>query len=181
MDEAPKKRNRYKNPAPKEQGWTAKYRLTPEIVDKICEFLEVGAPVTVSCAAAGIPKITYCKWLQSIERGETDGGKPLTPELIEFGRRVEEAKAKFHTNHLSLISSIGNAASKSKNWLPAAWLLERCQRDHYSLVTNNKSKAEVEITVKEAVADAEKLFADEAVIKDNAPDQETDETEGNEE
>ena len=142
---------------PRKVGYIG-YKLTPEIMDTICSHIEVGAPLTVACAAAGVPRVTYSVWMAALERGMTSEGRALTPEILEFGRRVEEAKGKFHTVNLHLMRNIALGGIKG-NWLPCAWVLERTQKELYSLIPQ-QNKQEVEITVRAAISDAERLIGE---------------------
>lgn len=99
-------------------------RLTPEVIDAICEAIVDGCHARTATEAIGVSDKTFREWRL---RGERE---PDTP-YGEFRRRLEIAEAERAGR---LVSLIREAASPGKDvkgkiipgdWRAAAWLLER--------------------------------------------------------
>lgn len=94
---------------------------SPRIVAAVLQNIANGGYIEASCIAAGISKVTYYNW---IERASEDEHSVYA----EFVELLEKARAQAE---LDCITIIRRAADK--NWLPAAWILERTHPDKYAL------------------------------------------------
>jgi hypothetical protein len=105
--------------------------LTPELQDRICNFLRAGAYVETAAQACGVNKTTLYLWLK---RGAKEPGTPFEA----FSNAVQEAMAYAELRDIRTIDSvaIGAPAELDKegrqirpaipaDWKAAAWRLER--------------------------------------------------------
>ncbi len=89
-------------------------KFSPEIGEKIVNFLRAGAFIETAAAAAGITKKTFYTWLKRGARAETG-------QLRQFSDDVAAAQATFE-----VMASAGIAGvAQEGNWQAWAWLLER--------------------------------------------------------
>jgi len=91
-------------------GRPSKY--TPEVVNKICQFLQAGNTRRASCLCAGISEDTFANWMNS---------------FTDFSDSVKKAEAEAEARNVAII----NLASK-ENWQASAWWLERRRREDFS-------------------------------------------------
>lgn len=91
---------------------------TPEVTAAVCEQLREGLSISSACAAAGIDRSTYHRW---IARG--DEGPPFS----DF--RAETTRAR-HDGNRVLERTIRSAALD--DWRAAAWMLERKAPEDWS-------------------------------------------------
>jgi len=89
-------------------------KFSPEIAEKIVNFLRAGAFIETAAAAAGITKKTFYTWLKRGARAETG-------LLREFSDAVAEAQGTFEVMATAGIAG----AAQDGNWQAWAWLLER--------------------------------------------------------
>lgn len=87
-------------------------RLTPETQQRICGFVQAGAPLPYACVAAGIPWRTCKQWLQRGRRGEQP--------YAAFVDAWHAAKATWVAASVMRVTAAG-----AKDWKATAWLLER--------------------------------------------------------
>lgn len=91
-----------------------KTKLTPELQEEICKYIEIGVPNKQAALACGISETTFYNW---IKRGEnTNSGK-----YFKFLESVKKAQAKNVLRNVAIIEK----AAQEKNWQAAAWILER--------------------------------------------------------
>lgn len=106
--------------------------LTPELRDKICNFVRIGSYIETAVAAAGLSKETFYAWLKdsahlhTLKRNALETGQPFEPsddelKLMEFSDALERAMAE---SELQDVATIKQAAAAGQ-WQAAAWRLER--------------------------------------------------------
>lgn len=93
-------------------------KLTPERVEKICEFIAKGAPFSLAAPAAGITYTTFKNWNQLAAQAEEDGE---VNQYTEFANMVKQAEALAAMKDLEAI----NKAIEDGIWQASAWKLER--------------------------------------------------------
>lgn len=113
-------------------------KLTKELCDEICSYIEMGNYITRCCQAVGIHPTTYRTWKKKGEKG-------IEP-YASFLKRVEKVEAKAEIVHTGVIH---NVATEQGNWLASAWLLERKypnrfgKREQMALNTDKEFKLEI--------------------------------------
>lgn len=86
--------------------------LTPEIIDKLCSYVKLGANVDTAALAEGIRLDILEGWL---ERGRMDVAGDIHSELIH---RIAQARAQGEILHIHRIIEQGGARESQ-------WILER--------------------------------------------------------
>jgi hypothetical protein len=89
--------------------------LNEELIDRLTAVIRAGSYIYVACAAVGISRRTYTKWMQ---RGLSDKPGDVLFRLLRT--KVEVAQAEGEVRRVATI-----AAAANENWQAAAWLLER--------------------------------------------------------
>ena len=92
---------------------TTKLELSPDLQTRIVTYIQAGAYVETSAAAAGICKDTFYDWLKRGAAGE----EPFKC----FSDAVEKAAAEAEVRDLAVIDK----AARGGTWQAAAWKLER--------------------------------------------------------
>ena len=106
-------------------------KLTPEITEIICQYIEKGNSYETAAQAVGICRPTIYNWMERGEKGEEP--------FLHFLQSIKKAKAKSEIRHIEIIDK-----AMDKNWTAAAWWLERSnQRDW-----GNKTEQKIEHTGK---------------------------------
>jgi transposase len=100
-------------------------KLTPEITEIICQYIEKGNSIETAAQAVGICRKTFYNWL---DRGEKE-----EPEFIQFTHNIKKARAKSEMRHVEVIED-----AMDKSWQAAAWWLERRNRDKWGQHTEQK-------------------------------------------
>jgi len=90
-------------------------KLTPELQERILQLIRKGNYIEVACAAVGIDKSTYYKWLQR-------GQQAKSGKYFDFFIAAKKAEREAET---AFLDRIREAAFKDKDWKAAAWYLER--------------------------------------------------------
>lgn len=112
-------------------------KLTKELCDEICRYIEMGNYIDRSCEAVGINPSTFYTWKKKGKRG-------IEP-YATFLKRVEKVEAKAEMKHLGIIHDVAEGG----NWLASAWILERKypnrfgKREQMALATDNDFKLEI--------------------------------------
>jgi hypothetical protein len=95
-------------PAPPASGET--YRITPEVLERICTFVRAGVTTPRRAAiAAGCPAMTFD---EAVARGRGTDQRPSTPWFREIVARLEEAVAQ----------GAAQAEIEAKKLAPWRWL-----------------------------------------------------------
>ena len=100
-----------------------KSKLTPELTERICDFIRKGNYISTACQIVGIHKATYYNWL---EQGETDIEAGIDSMYADFVKAVKKAEADAEEE---LVKMVRNAAPK--NWIAGMTLLERRHPDRW--------------------------------------------------
>ena len=107
-------------------------KLTPELVDKICNAIRAGNYAKVACVMAGISEAIYYRWLQ-------EGKKPNARGIyLDFVESIERAEAEAEVHAVALIKQAANNGSLKAS----QWYLERKHSDRWG----PKSMVKQEIT-----------------------------------
>ena len=112
-------------------------KLTKELCDEICKYIEMGNYITRCCEAVGITPTTYNSWKKK-------GAKGIEP-YATFLERVTKVEAKAEIVHTGIIHDV----AETGNWLASAWLLERKypnrfgKREQMALNTDKEFKLEI--------------------------------------
>ena len=115
----------------------AKTKLTPELLDKICELLAAGNYIATVCAVVGIATETYYDWRL---------------KNSEFSCAVEKARAGSETDTLARIRKAGQEGI----WQADAWFLERSYPDRWGRTRQEiTGKDGNDLTIKIVYADAD--------------------------
>jgi hypothetical protein len=91
-------------------------KLTPEVIERICEALRAGNFIEPSCEYAGVSHESYFKWMR---RANDDDASPLH---LQFKESVTRARS---TAEIRNVAMIQRAAQQPNHWTAAAWWLER--------------------------------------------------------
>ena len=86
-----------------------KTSLTPQVSDRIALMLRSGVPIGTACAAVGVSKTTFHRWITRDE-----------PLYVAFREQVERARAE---GEAALVLRI--ASESATHWQAAAWILAR--------------------------------------------------------
>ena len=100
-------------------------KCTPENIETICKAVRMGCYPAIASQAAGIEPRSFYTWLKRGMSGE----EPY--KTFYDAVNVAQAEAENH-----LVNTIKVASEK--NWIPAAWLLERTHPDRYSIKTKQE-------------------------------------------
>jgi transposase len=98
----------------------AKLKLTGDLIERITRLIGDGNYIEVACAAVGIGKTTFYRWL---ERGE----KAETGVYRDFWNAVKKAEAESESKYVGVIRDAANSGT----WQAAAWWLERRYPDRW--------------------------------------------------
>jgi len=102
-------------------------KLTPEITEIICQFIEKGNSYETATQAVGICRKTLFNWMDRGEKGE--------PDFTHFTHSIKKARAKAEMRRVQVIED-----ASPKNWQAAAWLLERSNPQQWG----NKQETKIE-------------------------------------
>ena len=117
-------------------------KCTPEMIDRICEFLADGINIVTTCGLVGIDESTFSRWRnrgeQAIKKHGDDPDDIPDGEVVfcRFCKRIKRARAKAKATSLKAIRDAGDKGS----WKAHAWFLERSFSKEFS------KKSEVDIT-----------------------------------
>jgi len=109
----------------------AKLKLTPELQEKICRYLRLGAYVETACKIVGVHKDTFYEWVKRGNKG--------TAPYAAFVAAIDVAMGEAEMRDVAII---GEAAKTQ--WTAAAWRLERKFPDRYGRFDRMKVEAKVE-------------------------------------
>jgi hypothetical protein len=152
-------------PAKKQRGRPLK--LTPEVIEKIVEAIELGATFEHAANYAGVSYSTFARWRQwgeeAIERRKNPNIKKGTKEwnweqpFIEFWEAIKGAEGQGVITNLKNITSAGK-----ESWQASAWILDRRYPKDYGRrqldVNINNLPDLSQLSDEELAAFAEKVF-----------------------
>ena len=107
-------RDEYKSSRPHPIGRPPK--LTPEMIEQICDLLIQGSTIAGAAMLTGISESTIYRWLAM---GKAEGADSIFVELVA---RVAEA---IESSEFELLQRMRIAGSKPDHWRATAWMLER--------------------------------------------------------
>ena len=90
-------------------------KITPEIIEEICDLVIQGKPIARAAAARGISESTIYRW---IALGKKQESEPIYKELVE---RLSES---CEISEFEALQTIRRAINSPDNWRAAAWLME---------------------------------------------------------
>ena len=137
-----------------------KTKLTPELQERICNYIENGYTIEQSCALAGINVATYYNWKKW-------GRQAKSGKFFEFFKAAETSEKVAEAKFLSTIlkAAVGDPEKKVKgDWKAAAWYLERknpqqfARRDFLRQDVNANVKGDVKLDLKIKLREAEEFF-----------------------
>ena len=123
-------------------------KLTPEVQEKICEYVRLGATYEVAARAAGIDESTFYRW-------KALGEKARSGKYREFFKALRRAEAEGETHHLEVIASEGPTGSK--------WILARRHPERWG----DRMRHEVKTDVGDALAEILERLADRGGAEDD--------------
>jgi len=113
-------------------------KLTDELIDTLCENIELGMPYTMACDASGINYSTFKEWMS---KGEEEVPKK---QFMAFSARVKAANSECARRCLEHIREKADNGSTFYD----TWLLERRFSEHFGakqhITSDNKTKTENE-------------------------------------
>lgn len=119
----PTKPKAFKKAKPAKTGRPCK--LTPEIQEKISEYLANGCYLETAAACAGIVKNTLYDWMRIAAKDNEEGKQT---KFTSFSDAVEKAMAEAEMKDINRIED-----AAKKNWFAAAWRLERRNPKRWAL------------------------------------------------
>jgi len=137
-----------------------KTKLTSELQEKICKYIENGHTVEQACALVGIAEPTYYRWLRR-------GKESKTGKFREFLEAVKSAEKIAESKYLAIITraAVGDPEKKVKgDWKAAAWYLERrnpkqfARRDFLRQDVKAKVQEDVKLSLLDELKKAEEYF-----------------------
>jgi hypothetical protein len=109
-----------------------KPKLTPELSQRICEFVRAGTYLVAAAAGCGIHRGTLYRWL---ERGEQQSHGRYREFLLAVERAQGEAEVR---------DTLQIAKAAPTDWKAAAWLLERRAPTRYGKQVQATLREEME-------------------------------------
>jgi len=106
-------------------------KLTPEVQEKICEAIRLGAVYEHACNYAGIRYTTFRNW---ILRGE----QSKSGKYFEFLNAIKKAEGTATSKWLGMIEE----SAEKGNWQAAAWKLERRYFGSYGKQTKQQIQSQ---------------------------------------
>jgi len=137
-----------------------KTKLTPELQEKICNYIENGYTIEQACALAGINVATYYNWKKW-------GRQAKSGKFFEFFKAAETSEKVAEAKFLSTIlkAAVGDPEKKVKgDWKAAAWYLERknpqqfARRDFLRQDVKAKVQEDVKLSLLDELKKAEEYF-----------------------
>ena len=106
-------------------------KLTPELIQQICDTISQGNYIEVACQAVGIDDATYYRYValakEALEKPPEDRTES-EESYIAFYDAVKKAHA---AAELALLSKIRDP--NRKDWQRYSWILERTRQDRYAI------------------------------------------------
>ena len=88
-------------------------KLSPEIIRRLVEAIQIGCTYKQACDHAGISASTFYAWMERGRNGDI--------EFEEFLETIKRANAKSVIANLAVVQR----AARDGSWKAAAWVLER--------------------------------------------------------
>ena len=127
-------------------------KLTPTVIEKICDALRGGNYRETAAAYAGVGRSTFNDWMQ---RGH-DAKSGIYRDLVDA---VEKALADSEARNIAMVEK----AAAAGDWKAAAWYLERMfpgrwgRRDHHQIEANVQTT--MKVNTDDAINELARLLA----------------------
>jgi len=106
-------------------------KLTDELIEKICKYIEAGNYAKTACLACGISEVTFYDWIKKGEEAIKEG---KNNKYAKFLKSIKEARAKAEIKNVKIIMEAAQENPKH-----AEWWLERTNPEFWG----RKDKLEV--------------------------------------
>ena len=125
-------------------------KISKEIIDKVCQEISRGVPITYACMIGGISKESYYRWIRTGKKEDDD-----SESLHKYAeKKHNEAKA------LAVASRIEKIRI-DPSWQSDAWWLERMAHEHFG----RRQTIDANVDAKVKSEDISKLFDNDKVSK----------------
>lgn len=129
------------------QGAGRPTKLSNEIIDALCECIELGMTYRHSCDCATINYDTFCSWRNKAKTiRETIPPSKQTAEekrLVSFSDSIKKAEAGGIQKNLKCIRKAADGDAENRpQWQAGAWLLERRHPDEFAKLEKIDQKTE---------------------------------------
>lgn len=126
------------------------FKISKEIIDKVCQEISRGVPVEYACMIGGISKESYYRWIRMGKKEDDD-----SESLYKYVQiKHDEAKA------LAVASRIEKIRI-DPSWQSDAWWLERMAHEHFG----KKQTIDANVNAKVKSEDISQLFDNDKVSK----------------
>lgn len=135
-------------------GWT---KMTPEVVETICDHLRTGAYLPQAALVAGISRTTLWEW----RKGGTEARGKENPtkrekQLIDFVDKVEAAIAECEISDLQRMDQFAERSETACKWRLERRFPERWGPDNKTIAELSKQIAEMsKLLAKAGITDVE--------------------------
>jgi transposase len=119
-----------------------KIKLTPELTERICEFIAKGNYIATACQAAGIGKRTYYDWLERGERDLKDGTEGV---YVHFSLATKKADVEAEQHLIGIIREA--SLTGPQYWTAAARIMESRWPDRWAQV--RRGTVNIDVTAME--------------------------------
>ena len=119
-------------------------KLTPQIVEKICEGVRIGLQYEQAAIRAGINPRTFFRW-------KSAGDQAMGGVYYNFCQSLKEAEVFGEAANLIHLQNHGTQDKPGK-WQPLAWILERRHPQRWAL-PDSKARQELDLESLSAIAD----------------------------
>jgi hypothetical protein len=109
-------------------------KITTGLIKTICSTIEDGNYAKTACAAAGVTRTTYDRWLNQAKVDFQNGESTI---YTQFADNVEQALARAE---VALVSEIRDG---DRGWQGKAWVLERTRNDMFGVKQVTEHKVEM--------------------------------------
>lgn len=107
-----------------------KSKLTPELVEKITDYIKLGNNNRAAAALSGLGEATFYRYLANAEEDNPE------PEFVEFKEAIEKARAEAEAR---AVATIRKAGIEGK-WQASAWWLERKNPEEWGATSKLKQE-----------------------------------------
>ena len=146
-----------------------KMKLTDEMIDDICTYIENGMSNKDAADLCQIADVTLYRWLREADEVNPDGSLPTKYKMQrKLKQAIIKARASFKAYHVQAI-----IRASRKQWTSSAWLLERRFPDEYGAMDRvyaiNEKRAAVEVQEDDGLLDALTAVPDETAMIGDVP------------
>lgn len=120
-------------------------KLTDDLIEELCGYLEEGMPTSTACDLAGISARSFQRWrkrgkeeINRVEEGHVNCRERKSEKpYCRFWRRTTRARAEGDRKHVKNIVNAGE-----EDWRASAWYLERARPEQWSKTTKHEHMGE---------------------------------------